>query len=142
MIYIDTSYVVRLYLEDPGWEKVRALAMTAELACCMHGRAETVAAFHRKFREGAISRVDLATLLRQFNKECELGAFRWLPLSEAVNSRLTQAYASLPAKVVLRAADALHLACAAENGFKQIYSNDTRLIASAPHFGLAGVDVI
>ncbi len=142
MIYFDTSYVVLLYLEGPGWEKVRALAMTDKLACCMHGRAETVAAFHRKFRERAISSADLATLLRQFNKECELGAFRWLPLSEAVNSRLTQAYTSLPPTVVLRAADALHLACAAENGFKQIYSNDTRLIASAPHFGLAGVDVI
>ena len=142
MIYFDTSYVARLYLEDPGWEKVRALAETDQLACCIHGRAETVAAFHRKFREGGLNTGDLATLLRQFDRECELGAFRWLPLSEAVVSRLTRVYASLPATVVLRAADALHLACASENGLKQVYSNDVRLLASASHFALAGVNVI
>ena len=142
MIYFDTSYVARLYFEDPGWEKVRALAGTDRLACCIHGRAETVGAFHRKFREGAVNSGDLVTLLRQFDRECELGAFRWLPLSEAVISRLTRVYASLPATVLLRAADALHLACAFENGLKQVYSNDVRLLASASHFGLAGLNVI
>jgi predicted nucleic acid-binding protein len=142
VIYFDTSYVARLYLEDPGWEKVRALAETDQLACCIHGRAETVAAFHRKFREGAVNTRGLSTLILQFDRECEQGAFQWLPLSEAVISRLTQVYASLPATIVLRAADALHLACASENGLKQVYSNDLRLLASAGHFGLAGENVI
>jgi predicted nucleic acid-binding protein len=142
VIYFDTSYVARLYLNDPGWEKVRQLAATDHLACCIHGRAETVAAFHRKFREGAIGSNELTTLLRQFDQECEAGAFRWLALSETVISRLVKVYTSLPAAVVLRGADAIHLACAAEHSLKEVYSNDTRLLACAGYFGLKGVNII
>ncbi|MCL4180593.1 MAG: hypothetical protein KJ072_22960, partial [Verrucomicrobia bacterium] len=88
MICFDTSYVARLYLNDPGWEKVRLLAATDHLVSCILGRAETIAAFHRKFREGAIGSKDLTTLLRQFERECQAGAYQWLALSETVVARL------------------------------------------------------
>ena len=142
MIYFDTSYVVRLYLNDPGWEKVRQLAKTDHLTSCIHGKAETVAAFHRKFREGAIGSNELTALLSQFEVECEGGAFRWLALSETVISRLAKAYATLPAAVVLRAADAIHLACASEHGLIEVHSNDARLLACAGYFGLKGINII
>ena len=89
MLYFDTSYLVRLYTKDAGWEQVRALARTDRLACCLHGQAETAAAFHRKLREGAINQRELRTLLAEFDRDSNAGAYRWLPLSPAVVLRLS-----------------------------------------------------
>jgi len=51
-------------------------------------------------------------------------------------------FAALQPPFYLRAADALHLASAAEAGFAEIYSNDRRILAAASLSGLRGVDVI
>ncbi|MBI3097560.1 MAG: type II toxin-antitoxin system VapC family toxin [Pedosphaera parvula] len=142
MIYFDACYVVRLYIDDPGWQVVRAFAATDHLACALHGRAETVAAFHRKLREGALTRAEFRTVLDQFEVDCAAGAIAWLPLSLAVVDRATRLYRILSRTHPLRSADALHLACAAENRFREVYSNDRRLLASAVHFRLRGVDLI
>jgi len=141
MIYFDVSYVARLYFDDPGWEKVRALAAQVPLACSLHGHAEVIASIHRKFREGLFTLAQYRQVLEQFAVDCDQHGYRWLPLSPAVSARVKEAYRTLPQTTFLRASDALHLACGAENRFR-VFSNDQRLLAGAHHFGLKGVNII
>ena len=142
MIYFDTGYLARLYVAVAGWEKVRALAGTDRVVCALHGKAEAIAAFHRKFREGVLSPTAFAGLLKQFESDCAAKAFEWLPVTPNVLERVSTGYTTLPAAVPLRAADALHLACAAESGLKELYSNDTHLFTGAQFFGIKAVNII
>ena len=142
MIYFDTSYLVRLYYNDPGADAVRALAATDHLACAAHGQAEMIAAFHRKLREGAIRAAAYAALVGQMEAHLQAGAFQWIAQSADILSRIRRVYQKLPSTVFLRAADALHLATAAESGFREVYSNDDHLLAAAKHFGIAGKNVL
>ena len=142
MIYFDTSYLVRLYYDDPGADAVRALAATDHLACAAHGQAEMIAAFHRKLREGAIRAAAYAALVAQLEAHIQAGAFQWIPQSADIRARIRKVYEKLPGTVFLRGADAVHLATAAESGFRVVYSNDAHLLAAARHFGIAGKNVI
>lgn len=142
MIYLDTSFLVRLYFEEPGFDIARELAATDRVVCAMHGQTELVSSFHRKFREGAISSKAYQARLEQFAVDCEAGAFHWLPAGPEVLDRIRATYAGLPRTVYLRAADAMHLATAASNGLKSIYSTDGHLLAAAPHFKLKGLNPI
>jgi len=142
VIYFDTSYLVRLYYQDPGAEAVRMLAASDHVASAAHGQAEMMAAFHRKLREGAIRSAAYAALVGQVRAHIDAGAFRWLAQDQEVFLRIRQVYQKLPVTVFLRAADALHLATAAEAGFRIVYSNDPHLLAAAKHFGVEGKNVI
>jgi len=82
------------------------------------------------------------SVLQQFAEDIHADAFRWLPLSPSVLDRIRVDFETLPRRNFLRASDALHLAIASENGFRQLYSNDKNLLAAAPHFGIRGVNVL
>ena len=142
MIYLDTSYLARLYFEEPGYQLAREVAATDQVACAMHGHAELLAAFHRKLREGAITPRAFQARLDQFEADRESGAFHWLPIGPEVLALMQSVYAILPNTVYLRAADALHLATAGVHGFKAVYSNDKHLLAAARHFRLKGLNSI
>ena len=142
-LYFDTSYLVRLYLEDNGFEAVRKLAASAPaLASAWHGQAETIAALHRAYREGRFTAERYLIVLNQFKEEHCSSHFLWCALTDKVQARLEKAFQSAPPSTFLRSADALHLACAAEHGFKEVYSNDRHFLAAAPYFGLQSINVI
>lgn len=142
MIYFDTSYLVRLYIRDNGFAEVRKLAASDEIVVSIHARVETSAALHRAFRERRLGLEEFQHLLRQFQADYSTGGILWLPLTDTVFDRAECTFVAAPANIYLRAADALHLACAAHHGLPEIYSNDRHLLAAASLFGLRGVNLI
>jgi len=143
MIYFDTSYLFRLYFDEPGAEAVRNLLDTGKTpACSIHGQTELIAAVHRNYRERALPQTKFRAILKQIQLDSQAGHLLWLPLQQRTIDLTFSAYSKAPARFFLRAADALHLASARENGFKIIYSNDKRLLESAPLFDLKGKNII
>ena len=143
MIYFDSTYLGRLYLQEPGSAEVRRLAAAhSGVACCELGQAEVASILHRKLREGTMLADDYAERAAQFEDDIAQGTLDWLPLTPSLIAKVRDTFATLPSTVFLRAADALHLVCAREAGFQEIYTNDRHMLAAAPHFGLNGVNVI
>jgi len=143
VIYLDTSYLAKFYLDEANAAAVVSWAEgKGDFVCAAHGRLELVAMFKRQQREGAITPTQLGALIRTHEQDEAIGLLRWLPLDLALIRTACARMAKLPPAAFLRAADALHLACAADAGLKEIYSHDRHLLAAAPHFGLRGIDLI
>lgn len=140
MIYFDSCYLAKLYLMESDSARVRAYAEAAEgLACCATGHGEIVAAFHRHFRERRLTQREFRQLAAQVGADLDAELWTALPVTSSLVEAQAQRMATLPANVFLRAADALHLVCAAEAGLREVYSSDRHLVAAAPHFGLRPV---
>jgi predicted nucleic acid-binding protein len=143
VIYLDSSYLVKIYGDEPGADDVLAwLEGKSELVCAVHGRLELFAAFKRHQREGRLPDSRLTALIRQVVQDESSQLLHWLPVSPELILTACVKVAELPPTVFIRAGDALHLACARDAGLKEIYSHDRHLLAAASHFGLKGRDVI
>lgn len=143
MAYFDTAYLVKCYVKEDGWDSVRALAADRErVACSVFGRLELYAALHRTLREGRLTRKELEAVLDQLGADEALRMWHWLPLSAAVMTAVVALFRQLPPGVFLRTGDAVHLMSARQSGFREIFSNDRRLLAAARHVGISGVNVI
>lgn len=140
MIYFDSCYLAKLYLMEADSVRVRVLAEASDgLACCATGRGEVVATFHRHFREQRLTQREFRQLAAQVEVDLDAGLWTELPVTSSVIETQIRRMTALPRTAFLRAADALHLACAGEAGLPEIYSSDRRLVAAAPHFGMRAV---
>lgn len=143
MIYFDTAYLLKCYVKEPGWAEVRELAQRHEgVACSSYGKLEIHAALHRKLREREITKIQLETIFRQFDLDESQRLWNWLSLTESVLASVLSELRNLPGHLFVRTADALHLVTAKDNHFREIYSNDTHLLAAARYFGIEGKNVI
>ena len=142
MIYCDSAYLLKFYIPEQGSAEIRHLLEGEDVASLALGQTEVVSAMHRKWREKLISADFFQGACAQFSLDIRSNLWTWFPVSSAVLDGARTLYQKMPGTLFLRASDALHLVCARENGFREIYSNDKHLLAAAKHFGLRGKNVI
>lgn len=107
ILYLDTSSLVKLYLEETGSVNVADMVGSAEIsATSLIAYAEARAAFARRFRENAFSSKDYYRLGSQF--ELDWKNF----LSIHVTNDIVRMAGELAEKHGLRGFDAIHLASA------------------------------
>ena len=140
MIYFDSCYIAKFYLAEPDSPSVIAFAKgNANVGCLLIGKAEVVAVFHRKLRDGVVDVSGFHLLCDQFESDCTSGLWQWRPVDDELLRLSATRFRGLSATTFLRAADGLHLTCAAEEGCTAIHTSDRHMIAAAPAFGLQAV---
>jgi predicted nucleic acid-binding protein len=122
LIYLDSCLLIYVEEEDPRFlgPTVEALGSGGEFCISALVKAECMV--------GAYKRDDP---LREASYERLFARFHMLEIFESTFLRA----ARIRARHGLKLPDALHLACAQENGCSSLWTNDNRLAAAAPGFG-------
>jgi predicted nucleic acid-binding protein len=138
-MYIDSAYIVKYYVHEPGSGAVREILRKAESrASSALAIAEVTCAFHRRWREGNLTGDLFREVLGTFLKHVEAGAWSMAPVDDRVLRRVSRMLRLAPASLYLRSGDAVHLATALEIGELEVWTSDRHMLAAAPHFGLIG----
>ena len=140
-VYFDAALVAKFYVNEPGRESVRRLAAQAGVVVTSGmAVAEVSAAFHRKFREGAVAPAVFKALQGQFSNDVELGLWKLVGPTEDLLLQVQALFTRLDRSVFLRSLDAVHLVTARAERFTRIYSNDRHLLRACKSIGLEGID--
>ena len=144
MIYFDTAYLAKTYLNEPGSEVVRDYLKRSRerVASSSLARAELAAVFHRNLREGRLDRKNYDLILRQYQSDLRSSLWEWLPVEERFWGLIETCFSELDPSIFLRGADAIHLLTAKAHGFSEVFTNDRHLLAACDALGLKGRNLI
>jgi uncharacterized protein len=136
VLYLDTSFVVPLFLPEPTSEKVERFLRrerSAPLAISHWTRVEFASTLARQVRMGSLTHKAAVAADSRF---AEIAADTFIILSPSPADFELANQFLLRRKIGLRAGDALHLAIAANNRAGAIYSLDRRLLSAGRRLGL------
>jgi predicted nucleic acid-binding protein len=136
ILFLDTSALVKLYLAEPGSERMHAAATEAPPVAASHlAFAEIHATFARRRREELVLAVELEELRRRFAED-------WEELMQVpIGAEVLALVPGLCERHPLRGGDALQLASAlllVQEGLAVTFAcSDRRLLDAAAAEGLA-----
>src|SRR5208337_4616171 len=104
IVYLDTSSLVKLYVQEAYTALVKKWVEEAEIvATCRIAYPETMSAMDRRFRQGDLTEKQYDSLIAKFSNEW--GRFAAVDFDELEAGRLVDLYG-------LRGFDAVHLSAA------------------------------
>lgn len=135
-VYVDTSALVKLYIDEPDSDAVAARVRLADLvATASLTYAEVCATFARRRRAGQLTAAEHRALRRQF--DADWASFLIVDAGET----LVRAAGSLTDSHILRGADAIqlasfeHLLAGADDDGIEFLCADERLTDAARNLG-------
>ena len=143
LLYLDTSALVKTYIDERGSERMRELASPDagnRMAICSITQVEFHAAIRRLRRVGELDGGEVERAAEQFN-----GHLRIRFLRRPVGDRTLDLASELTARHPLRGYDAVQLAAclvldAGESESPTFVCSDRRLLAAAESEGLSVLD--
>ena len=136
MIYLDTSFIAPLVINEKTSDAVEALVIKVkpgELATSMWTQIELASLVARKLRMGEFSARETESVRREFAHLLDESFQIILPT--AADFAVATQFLAVP-KTGLRAGDAFHLAIAARHQAKIIYSLDKTFIKAGKQLKL------
>jgi predicted nucleic acid-binding protein len=135
ILFVDTSVLVKLYIAEPGSERMRkSAAQEVRIAASVLAFAEIHATFARRRREALLLASELEELLLRFAEDWE--GLLQVPVGAEVLAFVPELCKRHP----LRGADAVHLASALllRQELEVLFAcSDSSLLAAAAAEGLA-----
>ncbi|MEX2300899.1 MAG: type II toxin-antitoxin system VapC family toxin [Bryobacterales bacterium] len=136
-MYLDSAYIAKYYVNEPGAAAVRKLIAGASALCSSSwALVEVTCVFHRHVREGSLTLAQGRELSDIFRRHVESDIWNLIPVSGSLLRRTSTLIRGVPAGISLRAGDAIHVASALETGETELWTNDRHLLAAAAHFGI------
>lgn len=144
MIYLDTSALVKYYVQEPGSDVVRrAVEDDPDPAFSVLAIVELASALWRKVREGGVEESEIANVLQRFLDDARHALV--VPLVDG-QGPVAQEAMRLCRDMGLKAADAVHLATALVLSARStttplvFLAADRQLVQAARRSGLQALD--
>jgi uncharacterized protein len=141
-LYLDASALVKLYFTEQGSDALDAMIQGRnDLIISDLAITEIVSALSRRRREGILPPSACGRLHRKILADVDAGFYQKIDLTSATHREAERLLLAVD-DIGLRAADALHLACATLADAASIVTYDRRLSAAAIRVGLHSLPML